>query len=246
MSPTHRVASSHNNKRRNMHNNKKERTHHHENPTAYKLRKIPPILTHQTQRHAVDDNHSEPDDNVRMVEAEEQSGMCRLGGARVNLQDPEGSWVAHRSIAKGYKGIFRRRYWCVVRDFGAGVVSLVSGVANPLKREAVVVIEGLYKMGVKPVMMTGDNWRTAQAVAKERLIRGLSSSRERGEGNISKHVHLLQWKDRWFEGVVHQGREGLIAGRITGHKAEEIERFWLMRHDKVFANRRKQLKKSRS
>ncbi|KAJ8898799.1 hypothetical protein K2173_006331 [Erythroxylum novogranatense] len=35
-------------------------------------------------------------------------------------------------------------------------------------------------------------------------------------------------------------------GRISGHKAQEIQRFWLMRHDEVFANRRKQLKKSRS
>ncbi|KAG4990572.1 hypothetical protein GYH30_024098 [Glycine max] len=41
------------------------------------------------------------------------------------------------------------------------------GIADPLKREAAVVIEGLQKMGVKPVMVTGDNWRTARAVAKE-------------------------------------------------------------------------------
>ncbi|XP_054802211.1 copper-transporting ATPase RAN1-like isoform X2 [Prosopis cineraria] len=43
----------------------------------------------------------------------------------------------------------------------------VLGVADPLKREASVVIEGLRKMGVSPVMVTGDNSRTAQAVAKE-------------------------------------------------------------------------------
>ncbi|KAF2322769.1 hypothetical protein GH714_030547 [Hevea brasiliensis] len=43
----------------------------------------------------------------------------------------------------------------------------VLGVADPLKREATVVIEGLQKMGVKPVMVTGDNWRTARAVARE-------------------------------------------------------------------------------
>ncbi|KAJ8748517.1 hypothetical protein K2173_003416 [Erythroxylum novogranatense] len=41
-------------------------------------------------------------------------------------------------------------------------------------------------------------------------------------------------------------RWGLIAGRIAGRKAEEIERFWLMRHGEVFASRRKQLKKSSS
>lgn len=43
----------------------------------------------------------------------------------------------------------------------------VLGVADPLKREAAVVIEGLEKMGVRPVIVTGDNWRTARAVAKE-------------------------------------------------------------------------------
>ncbi|XP_062095936.1 copper-transporting ATPase RAN1 isoform X2 [Humulus lupulus] len=43
----------------------------------------------------------------------------------------------------------------------------VLGVADPLKREAAVVIEGLIKMGVRPIMVTGDNWRTAQAVARE-------------------------------------------------------------------------------
>ncbi|KAL8101400.1 hypothetical protein AgCh_033326 [Apium graveolens] len=43
----------------------------------------------------------------------------------------------------------------------------ILGIADPLKREAAVVVEGLMKMGVKPVMVTGDNWRTAHAVAKE-------------------------------------------------------------------------------
>jgi len=41
------------------------------------------------------------------------------------------------------------------------------GITDPLKREAAVVIQGLKKMGVHPVMVTGDNWRTARAVAKE-------------------------------------------------------------------------------
>ncbi|XP_052170908.1 MYB-like transcription factor ETC1 [Diospyros lotus] len=33
-------------------------------------------------------------------------------------------------------------------------------------------------------------------------------------------------------------RWGLIAGRIPGRKAEEIERFWIMRHGEGFASRR--------
>ncbi|CAN6200852.1 unnamed protein product [Urochloa humidicola] len=41
------------------------------------------------------------------------------------------------------------------------------GITDPLKREDAVVVEGLKKLGVHPVMLTGDNWRAAQAVAKE-------------------------------------------------------------------------------
>ncbi|KAK5774865.1 copper-transporting ATPase RAN1 [Gossypium arboreum] len=52
-----------------------------------------------------------------------------------------------------------------------GNVIGVLGVADPLKREAAVVVQGLQKMGVGPVMVTGDNWRTAQAVAREVGIR---------------------------------------------------------------------------
>ncbi|KAI5385571.1 serine/threonine protein kinase Ran1, variant 2 [Lathyrus oleraceus] len=48
-----------------------------------------------------------------------------------------------------------------------GILIGVLGVADSLKREASVVIEGLKKMGITPVMVTGDNWRTARAVAKE-------------------------------------------------------------------------------
>lgn len=43
----------------------------------------------------------------------------------------------------------------------------VMGIADPLKREAAVVVEALLRMGVRPIMVTGDNWRTARAVAKE-------------------------------------------------------------------------------
>nr|CAB3445767.1 unnamed protein product [Digitaria exilis] len=50
--------------------------------------------------------------------------------------------------------------------YDGGFIGLI-GITDPLKREAAVVVEGLKKMGVHPVMVTGDNWRTAQAVAKE-------------------------------------------------------------------------------
>lgn len=48
-----------------------------------------------------------------------------------------------------------------------GVLIGVLGVSDRLKQEAAVVVEGLKKMGVQPVMVTGDNWRTARAVARE-------------------------------------------------------------------------------
>ncbi|KAG2302272.1 hypothetical protein Bca4012_060594 [Brassica carinata] len=43
----------------------------------------------------------------------------------------------------------------------------VMGIADPLKREAPKVVELLRRMGVRSIMVTGDNWRTARAVAKE-------------------------------------------------------------------------------
>uniref|UniRef100_A0A7N2MVC3 Uncharacterized protein n=1 Tax=Quercus lobata TaxID=97700 RepID=A0A7N2MVC3_QUELO len=46
----------------------------------------------------------------------------------------------------------------------------VLGVADPRKREAAVVVEGLKKMNVMPIMVTGDNWKTARAVAREVCI----------------------------------------------------------------------------
>ncbi|XP_078428672.1 copper-exporting ATPase / responsive-to-antagonist 1 / copper-transporting ATPase (RAN1) [Wolffia australiana] len=54
----------------------------------------------------------------------------------------------------------------VLVAYDGALVGLL-GISDPLKREAAVVIEGLKKMGINPVMVTGDNWRTARAVAKE-------------------------------------------------------------------------------
>ncbi|KAJ4901632.1 Copper-transporting ATPase RAN1 [Raphanus sativus] len=54
----------------------------------------------------------------------------------------------------------------VIVAYSGQLVGVV-GVADPLKREANVVVEGLLRMGVRPIMVTGDNWRTARAVAKE-------------------------------------------------------------------------------
>lgn len=43
----------------------------------------------------------------------------------------------------------------------------IFGVADPLKVEAAVVMAGLKRMGISCIMVTGDNWTTAKAVARE-------------------------------------------------------------------------------
>ncbi len=40
-------------------------------------------------------------------------------------------------------------------------------VADPLKEEAALAVTELRRMGLKAVMLTGDNWRTAKAIAEE-------------------------------------------------------------------------------
>ncbi|KAK2664256.1 hypothetical protein Ddye_002830 [Dipteronia dyeriana] len=51
------------------------------------------------------------------------------------------------------------------------------------------------------------------------------------EEDLIYRMHRLVG-DRW----------DLIAGRIPGRKADEIERFWIMQHSRVFAEKRNQSK----
>ncbi|CAK9228419.1 unnamed protein product [Sphagnum troendelagicum] len=39
--------------------------------------------------------------------------------------------------------------------------------SDPLKQEAAVVVEGLKSMGIKCILVTGNNWQTARSVADE-------------------------------------------------------------------------------
>lgn len=48
-----------------------------------------------------------------------------------------------------------------------GILEGVFGIADPLKLEAAVVVHALRRMGISSIMVTGDNWRTARAIAKE-------------------------------------------------------------------------------
>ncbi|KAG0606618.1 hypothetical protein M758_9G155500 [Ceratodon purpureus] len=45
------------------------------------------------------------------------------------------------------------------------VIAGVIGISDPLKPEAALVIEGLQRMGIRCMMVTGDNWGTAKSVA---------------------------------------------------------------------------------
>ncbi|KAJ0047976.1 hypothetical protein Pint_15011 [Pistacia integerrima] len=53
------------------------------------------------------------------------------------------------------------------------------------------------------------------------------------EEDLIYRMHRLVG-DRW----------DLIAGRLPGRTAEEIERFWIMRHSQVFAEKRKEQQKA--
>ncbi|XP_058225666.1 MYB-like transcription factor ETC3 isoform X4 [Rhododendron vialii] len=74
--------------------------------------------------------------------------------------------------------------------------------------------------------------------------------------NCSQEVSSIEWEvinmTEQEEDMIYRmhklvgDRWGLIAGRIPGRKAEEIERFWLMSHSQVFASKRRaQLNKPR-
>ncbi|CAL5382191.1 unnamed protein product [Camellia sinensis] len=67
----------------------------------------------------------------------------------------------------------------------------------------------------------------------------------------SHEVSSIEWEfinmSEQEEDLIHRmyklvgNRWALIAGRIPGRKAGEIERFWLMKHGEGFASRRKEL-----
>ncbi|KAL4312772.1 hypothetical protein GQ457_01G055110 [Hibiscus cannabinus] len=68
-------------------------------------------------------------------------------------------------------------------------------------------------------------------------------------GSCSEEVSSIEWEfinmseqeeDLIFRMYKLVGDKwGLIAGRIPGRKAEDIERFWIMRHGEIFASRRR-------
>ncbi|KAK4266969.1 hypothetical protein QN277_023823 [Acacia crassicarpa] len=69
--------------------------------------------------------------------------------------------------------------------------------------------------------------------------------------DCDEEVSSIEWEfinmSEEEEDLIHRmyklvgDRWGLIAGRIPGRKAEEIERFWIMKHALVFASKREKL-----
>lgn len=75
--------------------------------------------------------------------------------------------VTISSVAEEYlQDMEQHARTCILVAFGKKLVGMLA-ISDPLKREAAVVIEGLKKMGIQPMMLTGDNWTTARAVAQE-------------------------------------------------------------------------------
>ncbi|KAJ8762837.1 hypothetical protein K2173_022966 [Erythroxylum novogranatense] len=64
-------------------------------------------------------------------------------------------------------------------------------------------------MGVKPVMVTGDNWRTAQAVAKELPSEAVVS-----------HVLEASQLHEWIEGATTVGNPDTLLSTLVSHVLE--------------------------
>ncbi|MDD5618068.1 MAG: copper-translocating P-type ATPase [Candidatus Omnitrophica bacterium] len=112
--------------------------------------------------------HVDKIDNFQSVTGEGVKGildgkMIILGkqkfikDARINIpRDLENKSVELEEKAKTV-------VWVAVEQQVAGIV----GISDPIKKMTYAAIRALRKMGIKVVMLTGDNQKTAQAIAKE-------------------------------------------------------------------------------
>ncbi|XP_054790027.1 transcription factor TRY-like [Prosopis cineraria] len=84
----------------------------------------------------------------------------------------------------------------------------------------------------------------------------MAKSGGKTSSSYSAEVSSIEWEfinmSDQEEDLIHRmhrlvgDRWGLIAGRIPGRKAEEIERFWMMTYGEVFASKREQLNRRSS
>ncbi|KAL0008471.1 hypothetical protein SO802_009973 [Lithocarpus litseifolius] len=133
----------------------------------------------------------------------------------------------------------------------------------PLKYESQILLEflsfsltlNLFCLNFSIARKTMDKRRRKQAKTSSCYSEEVSSIEwefinmsEQEEDLIYRMYKLVG--DRYTPNIFLTNNRGtrwaLIAGRIPGRKAEEIERFWIMRHGEVFASRRRELKRYNS
>ena len=99
------------------------------------------------------------------IRAEIDGTVCLVGTpallteAQVSIPDPD--WLAQRMSELESNG---KTAVCVAAD---GTLLGIIGIADHLRDDSVEAIRVMKKMGITPVMLTGDNERTARAIAKE-------------------------------------------------------------------------------
>ena len=94
-----------------------------------------------------------------------------------------------------------------------GRLAAIIAVADPIKSSTPAAIAALHQLGLKVAMITGDNARTAQAIAKQ-----LGRSAARGQGRSRAPAESQPRPDR-LRGRRHQRRPGAGRGRRgPGHR----------------------------
>ena len=118
------------------------------------------------------------DGNLELYKAEEFEAITGRGvKAKIDLSPKKTVFVGNRKLMKGegidYKSLEEDLTKLEDEAKTAMIVSLdgkilgVVAVADTLKDDSVHAIKELEGMGLKTTMLTGDNWRTAEAIAKK-------------------------------------------------------------------------------
>jgi Cu+-exporting ATPase len=73
----------------------------------------------------------------------------------------------------------------------------ILAVSDPIKESAPTVVQGLHQLGIKIIMLTGDNERTARAVAKIRHRSGRSGRRASAQTSASRDSVAKVARSQW-------------------------------------------------
>ncbi|GJP33299.1 hypothetical protein CLOM_g17846 [Closterium sp. NIES-68] len=106
---------------------------------------------------------------LQAQEEEARTGVIVAVGGREGGSEEGGSVRVGENVRIGGNVMVEGKMWTNGSVREGGSVRVVGSVviSDPVRREAAVVVEGLRRMGVRAVMMTGDNRRTANAVARQ-------------------------------------------------------------------------------